>query len=179
MYNDWRNFLVVLLMMVVLTPLMSGSSCNTQSVLDTIRDVHMGVREAGRLADEQVAPRLTNHSDVCLARAEAAGHGEGSGAEGMEFWRECMSLYLQLDTAITGLRNSLEELENVYQDIEAGTRGETDWRYWAARVLDHGRTVLRLVRELEIDVDSEILRGLQTNLDNLCGMLGCDEEDAS
>jgi hypothetical protein len=176
MFNDWRNILVALLMVVLLAPFIGGASCNTQSVLDTIRDVHTGVREAGRLADEQIAPRLENHGDTCIARADAAGL---TGAEGMESWRECMSTYLQLDTAVTSFRNSMEELENVYQDIEAGTRGETDWRYWAARVLDHGRTIMRLVRELDVGIDSDVLRGLQTNLDSLCGMLGCDEEATS
>lgn len=178
MFNDWRNLLVVLLLLIVASPVLSGSSCQTASVMDTIRDVHMGVREAGRLADEQIAPHLENHGDTCIERAEAAGHGAGSGSEGMDFWRECMESYLQLDAAITGFRNSLEELENVYNDIEAGTRGETDWRYWAARVLDHGRTILRLIRELDIGIDSEVLSGLQSNLDSLCGMLGCDEEDS-
>lgn len=179
MFDDGRGILVVLLATALIGPFVGGSSCNTQSTLDTIRDVHMGVREAGRLADEQIAPRLENHGDVCLERAQAAGHGEGSGVEGMAFWRECMEQWIALDAAVTGFRNSLEELENVYQDIEAGTAGERDWRYWAARTLDHGRTVLRFVRELEVGLDSELLTSLQTNLDNLCRIIGCDEETSS
>lgn len=181
MLEDGRGILVALLMVVLLTPLMGGSSCQPQvnDVLEVVRDVHMGVREAGVLADEQIAPMLENRGETCIARAEAAGFPANSGLEGMEYWRDCMTTYFQLETAVTGMRTTLEELENVYSDIESGVRGETDWRYWAARVLDHGRTILRLVRELDIGIDSDVLRGMQTNLDSLCGMLGCDAEATS
>jgi hypothetical protein len=179
MFNDWRNIFVVFILVVLISPVLGGASCNTNSVLDTIRDVHTGVREAGRLADEQIGPHLENHGDVCMERSTAAGVGQDSEDAGMEFWQDCMAAYMQLDVAVTGFRSALEELENVYQDIEAGTRGETDWRYWAARALDHGRTIIRFVRELDVGIDSDVLRGLQSNLDSLCGMLGCDEEATS
>ena len=158
----------LLLVLVLLVPIDMGASC--AGPMDSIRSVHMGVREAGRLADEQIASRLENHGDVCIERAEEAGFSAGSGEEGMEFWRECMSTYIQLDTVITAFRMSLEELENVYQDIDAGRRGESDWRYWAKRVLDHGRTILRLCGEVGVDVPD----ALQEQLDNLCTVLQCE-----
>jgi len=164
--------LAMMLVLLSFAFIAMGASCN--NAMDTIREVHMGVREAGRLADEQIAPRLENHGDVCIERAEAAGHPAGSGAEGMEFWRECMSEYMQLEVAITGFRTSLEELENVYQDIEAGQRGESDWQYWARRVLDHGRTVLRLCGDLGLDTPD----GMQAQLDSLCTLIQCEGESS-
>jgi len=158
----------LVLVLLLATPVYMGASCN--GAMDTIRGVHVGVREAGRVADEQIAPRLENHGDVCLERAEAAGHPAGSGAEGMEFWRECMSTYIQLDAALTGFRTSLEELENVYQDVDAGRRGESDWQHWARRVLDHGRTILRLCGEAGVDIPD----GMQEQLDNLCTLIQCE-----
>jgi len=90
-----------------------------------------------------------------------------------------MESWNQLRISINEFRSALEELENIYQDVEAGRRDERDWRYWASRVLDHGRTILRFVRELEVGIDSEILESLQRNLDSLCGILSCDEESES
>jgi hypothetical protein len=139
--------------------------------MDTIRSVHMGVREAGRLTDQQIAPRLEAYGDVCIARADAAGFPAGSGAEGMNFWQECMSSYMQLDVAISSFRESLEELEHVYEDVEAGRRGETDWRYWARRALVHGQSILRLCEALELDVPDE----MSTQLGNLCTLIQCEE----
>jgi hypothetical protein len=176
MFNDWRNIFVVFILLVFITPILGGASCNTRSVVGTIRTVHMGVREAGMHADEALAPHLEEYGDVCIQHAADAGFGPGSGEEGMAFWRECMEAWLTLETAMSEFRNSLEELENVYADIEAGVRGETDWRYWAGRVLDHGRTILRFIRELDVGLDSTILQELQTNLDSLCRLLGCNQE---
>jgi hypothetical protein len=156
-----------------------GAHCNTSSTIDTIRDVHSGVREAGRIADDTLTPLFTNQSYVCLERANDAGYPADSGEPGMQFWRDCMESWMRLEAAVTGMRNSLEELENIYQDIEAGAAGEDDWRYWGARVLDHGRSILRLVRELGVGLDSDILTGLQETLDSLCRLLGCDEEATS
>jgi len=164
-----RARVAVLVFALLVTPVVMGANCN--GVMDTIRSTHMGVREAGRLADEQIAPRLENHSDVCIERAEAAGFPAGSGEEGMEFWRECMSTYIRLEQVISSFRTAMEELENVYDDIEAGRAGESDWRYWAARVLDHGRTILRLCEQAGVDVPE----GMQSALDNLCTLLNCDE----
>ena len=168
---------IAILLMVFVCWCCLGSQCTTQSTLDTIRQVHIGVREAGHLADEEIAPRFENKHETCIAEAEEAGYPAGSGQEGMNFWTECMEKWLRLDVAVSAFRNSLEELENVYNDVEAGTRGESDWQYWAGRVLDHGRTVLRLVRELEIEgIPDNILEGLQTGLEAICGLLQCNEE---
>src|SRR4030042_4717511 len=122
-----------------------GSHCSTRRTLDTIRQVHSCIREAGRRVDDQVASRIERQGDICIERAAEAGFPADSGEAGMAYWRQCMEDWYEFSVAVNSLRNSLEELENIYNDIEAGDRGESDWQYWARRVLDHGRTVLRLL----------------------------------
>lgn len=156
--------------MVIFVPFVQGSSCQS-GVMNTIRQVHMGVREAGRLADEEIAPRLENYGDTCIERADEAGFPAGSGSEGMNYWRECMSTYMQLEVAVSSLRTSLEELENIYEDIEAGRSDKSNWERIASRVLDHGRTVLRLCEELGVDIPD----GMVEKLDGLCSIIACEE----
>jgi len=150
-----------------------GASCNTADTMDTIRSVHMGVREAGRIADEQVAPHLTEYGDTCIARAEAAGHPAGSGQAGMDYWRECMVHYDGLADATEGLRIALEELETIYNDIEAGVDRNADWNRWIVSALRHGRNIIRFCELLELDIPGT----LSEQLDNLCVLAQCDEPE--
>ena len=172
----WGERVMLFVMLLLVVIMSTGSHCNTRDTLTTIRRVHMGVREAGHLVDDQIAMRLERQGDICIERAEAAGFSAGSGEEGFAYWRQCMEQLYQLVVAVNTFRSSLEELENIYQDVEAGERGESDWEYWARRVLDHGRTVLRLARELDVGFDSTTVETLQNQLDVLCRLLRCDEE---
>jgi hypothetical protein len=169
----WGERIALIVMVILITVVSAGATCNTSSTLDTIRQVHMAVREAGMRADAEIAPRFERQGDICTERAAAAGFSAGSGEEGFAYWRECMEQWYQLRTAVNSFRTSLEELENVYQDIE--DRGEADWQHWAGRVVDHGRTLLRLIREVGPDIATDILSTLQEQLDALCRIIQCEE----
>ena len=143
-------------------------SCS--SAMNNIRTVHMGVREAGRLTDIEIAPRLSAHGEICITRANNAGFGQGSGQEGIEHWYRCMNGYMHLTEAVSAFRTSLEELENIYQDIENGMNRESDWMLWVGRVVDHGRTIIRLCDDVDLDIPD----GFQENLNLLCTMTNCE-----
>jgi hypothetical protein len=169
LFGDARNVLIVFVMLALVSPFIGGSSCQTGSTMDTVRDVHTGIRGAFARADEFIAPRFEAAGDACIAEAQAAGL---TGQEGADASDECMSVWLQLDQAVTLTREAMAELEEVYEDIDNGR--EADWQRIARRVLTHGRNVVRFLDELDIDGADDVISAMRTALDRVCDMVDCD-----
>ena len=131
---------------VVALPVVMASFCQTKSTMERVRKVHMGVREAFRATDEFIAPRLEDAADVCIRRAETPHHAD-----------ECMRKWLELDDALSLVRESLASLEVVYDNIDRTKTGEADWKYWALQVLRHGRSVIRIIAEIDIEGADRII----------------------
>jgi hypothetical protein len=169
-----RSVVATLFVLLVMptNALLMGAHCNTRSTMESVRQVHSGVRQAFVEIDEELAPRLARAGNQCIAQAEEAGHGPDSGEEGMAFWRECMERWNQLQVAVATSREVFASLEQVYTDIEAGLARETDWQVWARQAIAHGRTILRIIGELREDLDQ--LDAFRTALENLCDFIGCE-----
>lgn len=169
LFDDTRNVLIVFAMMVIVSPFLGGSSCQTRSVMDTVRDVHTGVRGAFIHTDEFVAPRFEAAGDSCIAQSQAAGL---TGQEGVDASDECMRTWLELDRAIALTRESMAELEEVYEDIDNGR--EADWRNIARRVLSHGRQVVHILDEIDIEGAGDVISSMRDALDRICNLIDCE-----
>jgi len=144
-------------------PMIMAASCQTQSVLNRIRQVHSGIRDAFVAADEFVAPRFDAAGDRCVEQSSSAAESDA-----------CMRTWLRLDEVLVMSREALAELENVYNNIEAGTSGAADWQYWALQVLAHGRAIVRILDELDIEGADSIITGVRNALDQICELARCE-----
>lgn len=158
-----KHSFVYSLMVLVLAPIMMASSCQTQAAINRIRQVHTGIREAFVQADEFVAPRFEAAGDVCIEQSSSAEESD-----------ECMRLWLRLDIVMTMSRESLAELENVYNNIEAGTSGEANWQYWVLQVLAHGREIVRILDELDLEGADSVIGRIRGALDQICDLAQCE-----
>jgi len=165
----WGERIAVIIAIVVLAFMSIGSTCQTRSAMDTVRDAHTGIRGAFARADEFIAPRFDVAGDTCIAQAQAAGLTGQAGADASD---ECMSTWLELDRAVSATREGMAELEAVYDDIDNGR--EADWQNIARRVLVHGRNVVRLLDEVDIDGADEVISSMREALDQVCSLVDCD-----
>lgn len=150
---------------------LSGATCNVHSMMDRVRTAHSTVREAGRVSDEVIHPLVTERDELCIERADAAGFPAGSGQEGMDYWRACMESYYTLVAAIDGVRIALEELEDIYDDIEAGVDRNASWARWTRSLVRHGRNIVHLCEVLGIDIPDSFTG----SLDTICTLVHCEE----
>jgi len=158
-----KHSLVYSLMVLVLAPIMMASSCQTDAAMNRIRQVHTGVREAFIRADEFIAPRFEMAGDLCIEQSSSAEESD-----------ECMRLWLRLDVVMSMSREALAELENVYNNIETGSSGEADWQYWVLQVLTHGRVLLHVLDELNLNGADLIIGGIRDALDQICQFANCE-----
>ena len=168
MFDDVRSFLIVFVMIVFVSLFVGGASCQG-SAMDTVRDAHTGIRGAFARADEFVAPRFDAAGDTCIARSVASGLTGQAGADDADV---CMAKWLELDTAISATREAMAELEEVYDDIDNGR--DADWQTIAMRVLSHGRQIVRLLDELDIDGADDVISSMREALDQICSMVNCE-----
>lgn len=165
----WGERIVVLTTIILFAFASIGSQCQTRSTIDTIRDVHSGVRGAFASADEFIAPRFDAAGNTCIAQAQAAGLVGQAGADASD---ECMSTWLALDRSVSATREAMAELEEVYEDIDDGR--EADWQRIALRVLTHGRGVIRLLDEIDIEGADDVISSMREALDQVCALVDCD-----
>jgi hypothetical protein len=165
----WGERIAVIVAIVALVFTGIGSTCQTRSAMDTVRDAHTGIRGAFARADEFIAPRFDAAGDTCIAQAQAAGLTGQAGADASD---ECMSTWLELDRAVSATREGMAELEEVYEDIDNGR--QTEWEHIAVRVLTHGRNVVRLLDELDIDGADEVISSMREAIDQVCSLVNCD-----
>ena len=165
----WGERIAVIIAIVALVFTGVGSTCQTRSTMDTVRDAHTGIRGAFARADEFIAPRFDAAGDTCIAEAQAAGLTGQAGADAAD---ECMSTWLELDRAVSATREGMAELEAVYDDIDNGR--EADWQAIALRVATHGRNVIRLLDEIDIEGADEVISSMREALDQVCSLINCD-----
>lgn len=158
-----KHSIVYSLICVFFAPLIIAASCQTESIVQGIRNTHTPVREAFAMMDEFVAPRFDAAGDQCIEAAESRADAD-----------RCMRPWLRLDEVLGMSREALAELENVYNSIEAGAAGETDWQHWARQLLTHGRGLLRILDELDIDGADETISSMSNAIDQLCQLIGCE-----
>lgn len=155
-------------LMVLLIPLLTASHCQMTAAMNRVRDVHSGVVAAFRATDQMVAPLFEVAGDRCITRARDAGL---EGAAAREHARECMSTWYTVEEVLSGTREALAELENIYQDIEGGTDRYADWQAIATRLLEHGRQVSRLLVAVGVTVPDDLIGALDT----ICQMVDCED----
>lgn len=149
------------LAVLAVVPVVMASSCQTRSAMEQVRNVHMSVREAFRATDEFVAPRLEDAADLCIRRSETAHHAD-----------YCMRKWLQLDDALSLVRESMASLEVVYDNIE-NDRNE-DWQYWILQILRHGRSIVNIMVEINIEGADPIIEQIRNTLNGICQVANCE-----
>lgn len=169
MFDDIRSFLIVFLILVVVSPVLGGASCQRNTAMDVVRDAHTGLRGAMIRADEFIADGFDDAGDTCIVRTQATGLTGQAASDDSDV---CMSTWLQLDTAIAAIREAMAELEEVYEDIDNGR--ESDWEVIALRVLTHARGVIRLLDELDIAGADEVIAAMREAIDQVCSFISCN-----
>ena len=157
------------MMLVLIMPLMMGSSCQVDAAMDRVRDVHSGVVAAFRATDEIIAPMYTRAGDECIAEVQERGL---EGADARTAARVCMDEggWNAVEEALAASRHALAELEEIYDDIENGQERYSDWQSIAVRLLAHGRNIVTVLEAAGVDVPDD-LRGA---IDSLCDMTNCE-----
>jgi hypothetical protein len=156
---------------LVFAPMMLAATCQPRSLVGQIRQVHSGIRAAFVSADSFVASHFETAGDACITSVEVQGL---TGRAAIDASNECMHPWLQLDQAIALSRESLAELENVYRSIESGSSGEQDWVSWARQLLAHGRAIVRILVEINIDGAEPTITEMRTALDQICQLANCE-----
>ena len=155
--------LICSIVLCISVSMVMGASCQTQVAVDRIRQVHSGIRQAFVEVDEYVAPKFAEAGSRCIEQSSSAEESD-----------ECMRKWLRIDEVLVMSRESLAELENIYNNIEAGVAGETSWQYWALQVLAHGRAIVRILSELELGDADPIIHGMHNALDQICQIAQCE-----
>lgn len=156
---------------LMLSLLSMASQCQTQSTLSHIREAHTIIRESFVQTDDFVSPRFEARGDECIAQGEAQGL---TGQALVDASNECMGPWLRLDEIIATVRESLAELENVYEDIENGR--EADWQRIAVRIVDHAHSILAILDELNIDEADSVVAEIRHAVDLVCQITHCEGE---
>lgn len=158
-----------------LTVLVSGSRCQSDDPMRTVRQVHTDVRAAFVSVDNLVAPMLTEASDQCIAQADEQSL---TGEAGAAYWRSCLENFLNIDVALATSRELLAMLEAIYDDIEAGRADNHELSFIFRQLIVHGRVIVRGCRAFDSRLPDELRSALDTLegvLDTLCEMTNCDE----
>ena len=157
---------VVFLLAVLALPVVVGAECNNNDTMRTVRIVHTDVRAVFVQADNLLAPMLENAGDACVNAQSQSLTGE----EGMTAWRSCMHLWMVVEASITTSRELFSQLEEIYEDIEAGHNHQHDLAFIFQQIVSHGRSILRACEALGV----EIPPAFSAALDQVCVMVNCE-----
>jgi len=148
---------------IAVLPVVMAASCQAKSAMERVRDVHMSVRAAFVATDEYVAPRFEMAAGICLDESDTELQAD-----------QCMNRWLEIDRILGLARESLASLEVVYDNIEKSEDGEANWQYWIMQVLSHGRSIVRLLVEINIGDSQPIIEQLKQTLDGICNVASCE-----
>lgn len=173
-----RIALVSLVFVFGVLPLLGGARCNNaDEPLDTVRDVHTDVRAAFIAADNIIAPRLEDAGLQCEEEVLADGLMD---QEAMTAWRECMQSWMVAEQAMAMSREILAQLEDVYEDIEAGELADDDFQltFLFRQLVSHGRSLVRAVQAIDAIRNTpnirEVIDGIDVALNQLCAIIDCE-----
>jgi len=166
--RNQRMFALVLFVLAALAlPVFGGAECNNNDTLRTVRIVHTDVRAAFVQADNLLAPMLEDAGDACVATVDARNL---TGEEGMAAWRTCIHSWMVVEESVTTSRELFSQLEEIYEDIEAGHNHRHDLAFIFQQIVSHGRSIVRGCEALGV----EIPPAFSAALDQICTMVVCE-----
>jgi len=165
----YRNYLAIVIVMTI-APMLMGSSCQLNSAMQQVRNVHGGIVQGFVILDTHTAEAFTEAGDECISRAHET---QLVGEEAREYARACMednNMYA-LETALRTSREILAELENVYDDIENGEDRINDWKEIARRLLLHARQIMIILEQVNIEIPDDLMNSITM----ICDITHCEE----
>lgn len=169
MHGQVRSWFMVIFALMII-PVIMGASCQLQSAMDQVRDVHSGAVTTFRSVDTQMATLFDTAGDVCIQQAQ---DDELTGTVAREAARACMESrgWMSVEEGLSTIREVLAELEDIYDDIEEGIDRLDDWKHVVSRLLVHGRQLVTIIVATGTDIQDEFI----STLDTLCEVIQCEE----
>jgi hypothetical protein len=155
------------IVIIVLIPLLMGSSCQRRAAIERVRDVHSVIVAGYQTTDRIIAPLFDEAGDRCIATAREQGL---TGLDARDHARHCMRHWYVVENVLSISRASLAELELIYTDIENGEDRFSDWQSIATRLLSHGNRLIEILTEIGVEVPED----LRNAINMICQMVDCE-----
>jgi hypothetical protein len=165
------------LVLGLLSMMCMGSRCQNDDPMDTVRNVHVGARSAFERIDETFAPMLEGAGLQCQTTVDEQGL---EGQEGYAAWQTCMQHWMRMEAAVSTSRELFQQLELIYDEIEAGQEGNADIHFILRQVVAHGLSIIRAARGLGLGEGEgrenirQIVVGFERALEEICNLVQCD-----